>query len=59
MKLTDFERKIREMIPHANVETDNHGQLIIYTNLMMKDPNDFDSELTEFVPNQRDEDDDG
>lgn len=49
MKLTDFERKIREFLPNCTVDTDNHGQIIVYTDLMMANPNDHQSELVEFV----------
>ena len=29
--------RIQEIIPHAVFETDNHGQLVIYTGLYYKD----------------------
>lgn len=48
MTLEELERKIAEMMPTASVDTDNHGQLIIYTGLQMKDPNDYRSEVVEF-----------
>lgn len=48
MTLIDLEKAIRALLPNASVETDNHGQIIIYTNMMMKDSKDYQSELISF-----------
>lgn len=38
--MTSFEELMRELsyiLPEANVEQDNHGQLVIYTNVVVVD----------------------
>lgn len=49
MTLPEFENHIRALLPEATVETDNHGQIVVYTNLKMKDENNYQSELVPFV----------
>lgn len=56
MTLTELEVQIRNLLPHAIVETDNHGQLVVYTNVMMKDESNYNSELVEFKMKDGDDD---
>jgi hypothetical protein len=52
MNLDDLEEMLAEVLPAGfSIETDNHGQLIVYTGLRVDD----DGEIEDFEP----EDDDG
>lgn len=55
MTLDDLEEALADILPAGfQVETDNHGQVIIYTGLSLDD----DGELVDFEPSDDDEDED-
>jgi hypothetical protein len=54
----EFEKKIREVLPKCQIETDNYGQIIIYTNkveLSGKEVWDMDDPEVQLDPNDIDE----
>lgn len=61
-KLTysELQEKIERLMPGADIQTDNQGQFVIYTNLMVEDPDEIKPEkmvLVKFDPNAADDDD--
>lgn len=53
MNIEELEEALEDILPNGfQIETDNHGQLIIYTGLQQDD----DGELVTFVNEDEDED---
>lgn len=50
MTIDELEELVHTLIPGAALDFDNDNQIIIYTNLMLKDNDDQDSELVDFDP---------
>lgn len=50
MTYEEFEKAIKKVLPEASIDTDNEGQIVIYTNLMLQDKGDGVSEVVEFEP---------
>lgn len=48
MTIDELEELVRSIIPGAALDFDNENQIIIYTNLMLKDVDDKDSDLVDF-----------
>lgn len=40
MHVDDFYKMVEEILPTASIETDNEGQIVIYTGLQYSDKND-------------------
>lgn len=56
MNLPEFEKKIKEIIPNAIVETGERGELIIYTGFKMAEEKNY---LSDIIPMNEEENKEG